>query len=159
VDSSTLLSDVYKASQDSHSLPELVTNLANRYLNVSGLDKAQSFFDQQVSLANRILAPYQKSAEPMLKWIKSSRGRCELYMYKRSQIRDKFSRLVARPIEFLVVVQNIVLAFFKSRLRISRVQRCGRAQIMSIRGLALSCAPNFSRISDINPVAHVREFA
>ena len=158
--SGSLLASAIEASKRPHNLSDLVNNLVSRYVNVTGLETTQAFFAQQASLANRLIAPYQKAAAPMLKWINSPHGKCELFMYKRSQISAKFSKLVAGPLEFLVVIQRILISFFKSQLVIPQDRRGRRAQIMSIRGLALSCAPNFTRISDTNSFSRLyREFA
>ena len=119
-----------------------------RYLNNSGVNQALSFMASQTSLACRLLDSVQESAAPLLRWAKSPKGRIELFMYKRSQIQDKFSKLVSSPLDLLILVQQIVAKFFESKIAVPAYGR--RAQIMSIRGSALSCAPNFTRISDIN---------
>jgi hypothetical protein len=69
-------------------------------------------------------------------------------MYRRSITGDKFSRLVSKPIEALFQALQVFAEFIVPKFIIQKPQR--RAQIMSIRGLALSCAPNMTRISDIN---------
>ena len=120
----------------------------SRHINPDAVIRAQTFMAAQANLASRLAHKVQGSVEPMLNWVKSPKGRCELFMYKRSQIRDKFSKLVSTPIEFLVIVQQAVTKFLESKLATPVYGR--RAQIMSIRGLALSCAPNFTRISDFN---------
>lgn len=132
----------------SNQAAQIVPDLATRYLNLKGVNQALSFMTAQASLATRFLDSVQESTAPLLRWAKSPKGRCEMFMYKRSQIRDKFSKLVSTPIEFLVIVQQTVTKFLESKLATPVYGR--RAQIMSIRGLALSCAPNFTRISDIN---------
>jgi hypothetical protein len=91
---------------------------------------------------------FQRTIGPLLEWAKRPRVRSELFMYRRSVIGDKFSKLVSRPIETLVEVLQRCAEFIEPNRFIQNQQR--RAQIMSIRGLALSCAPNYTRISDIN---------
>jgi hypothetical protein len=130
----------------------------SRYINLDAVARAQTFMTAQENLALKLANKVQKSVEPMLNWVKSPKGRCEMFMYKRSQIRDKFSKLVSTPIEFLIIVQQAVTKFLESKLATPVYGR--RAQIMSIRGLALSCAPNFTRISDFNSLSRLhRGFA
>ena len=119
----------------------------SRYLNLGVTAQARTFIVSR-TLASSLALKVQGSVEPILNWVKSPKRRCELFMYKRSQIQDKFSKLVSTPIEFLLIVQQAVAKFLESKLGAPVYGR--RAQIMSIRGLALSCAPNFARISDIN---------
>jgi len=150
------------AAQLSEAIPaptfQLGSDWISRYINLDVVTQAQTFMATQVNLASRLAHKVQGSVEPMLNWFKSPKGRCELFMYKRSQIRDKFSKLVSTPIEFLVIVQQNVTKFLESKLAIPVYGR--RAQIMSIRGLALSCAPNFTRISDFNSLSRLhRGFA
>ena len=127
---------------------QIVPDWISRYINLDVVAQARTFMVSQATLASSLALKVQRSVEPMLNWVKSPKGRCELFMYKRSQIRDKFSKLVSTPIENLVIVQQTVAKFLESKLTTPVYGR--RAQIMSIRGLALSCAPNFTRISDIN---------
>jgi hypothetical protein len=129
---------------------QIVPDLATRYLNAAGVEKAQAFMNSQVSLATKYLGSIQASVAPLIEWAKSPKARCELFMYKRSRIGEKFSKLIASPLEFLVVIQERIRLFFASKFPVSSYRPTGRAQIMSIRGLALSCAPNHTRISDIN---------
>ena len=127
---------------------QITSDWISRYINLDAVARAQTFMAAQENLALKLANKLQKSVEPMLNWVKSPKGRCEMFMYKRSQIRDKFSKLVSTPIEFLIIVQQTVTKFLESKLATPVYGR--RAQIMSIRGLALSCAPNFTRISDFN---------
>jgi len=91
---------------------------------------------------------FQKTIGPFLEWAKKPRVKSELFMYRRSVTGDKFSKLVSKPIEALVEAMVIFAKFITPKRIVENPQR--RAQIMSIRGLSLSCAPNFTRISDIN---------
>jgi len=91
---------------------------------------------------------FQKTIGPLLEWVKKPRVRSELFMYRRSITGDKFSKLVSKPIEALVEALASFAKFISPKRIVKSPQK--RAQIMSIRGLALSCAPNFARISDIN---------
>ena len=133
-----------------HSPPtfKLSSDLISRYINLDVTAQAQTFMTTSVNLASILALKLQGSVKPMLNWVQSPKARCELFMYKRSQIRDKFSKLVLTPLEFLLIVQQAVTKFLESKLTTPVYGR--RAQIMSIRGLALSCAPNHTRISDIN---------
>lgn len=142
----------------SNQAAQIVPDLVTRYLNLKSVNQALSFNDSHSSLATRLFNSVQESTVPLLRWAKDPKGRCEFFMYKRSQIRDKFSKLVSTPIEFLAIVQQAVTKFIESKLANPVYGR--RAQIMSIRGLALSCAPNFTRVSDIKSFSRLyREFA
>jgi hypothetical protein len=91
---------------------------------------------------------FQKTIGPLLEWAKKPRVRSELFMYRRSVTGDKFSKLVSQPLEALVEIMVRFANVVSPKRIVENPQR--RAQIMSIRGLALSCAPNYPRISDIN---------
>lgn len=91
---------------------------------------------------------FQKTVAPLIEWAKKPRVRSELFMYRRSITGDKFSKLVSKPLEVLLEAMECFARFITPKRIIQNLQR--RAQIMSIRGLALSCAPNFTRKSDIN---------
>jgi hypothetical protein len=91
---------------------------------------------------------FQKTIGPLLEWAKKPRVRSEIFMYRRSITGDKFSKLVSKPIEALVEVMVRFAKFISPKRIVENPQK--RAQIMSIRGLALSCAPNYTQISDIN---------
>jgi len=91
---------------------------------------------------------FQKTVAPLLEWAKRPRVRSELFMYRRAITGDKFSKLVSKPIEVLIEVLQTFADFITPNRMNHNPQK--RVQIMSIRGLALSCAPNFTRISDIN---------
>ena len=91
---------------------------------------------------------FQKTVAPLIEWARKPRVRSELFMYRRSITGDKFFKLIKSPIEMLVQVLMAVAEFISPKWVADTSQR--RAQIMSIRGLALSCAPNFTRNSDFN---------
>jgi hypothetical protein len=91
---------------------------------------------------------FQKTIGPFLEWAKKPRVKSELFMYRRSVTGDKFSKLVSKPIEALAEAMASFTKFITPKRIVENTQR--RPQIMSIRGLALSCAPNFTRISDFN---------
>lgn len=132
---------------------QIASDWISRYINLDVVTQTQTIMTGLDNLASRLDLKVQGSIEPLLNWVKSPKERCELFMYKRSQIRDKFSRLVSTSIEFLVIVQQAVTKFLESKLATPVYGR--RAQIMSIRGLALSCAPNYTRISDINSLSRL----
>ena len=91
---------------------------------------------------------FQRAVGPLLEWAKKPRVRSELFMFRRTVIGDKFSKMVTTPISELLGLLHLIAESTFPQLGIRVTQR--RAQIMSIRGMALSCAPNFSPISDIN---------
>lgn len=94
---------------------------------------------------------FQRTVAPLIEWAAKPRVRSELFMYRRSVTGDKFSKLVSAPIEALLETLLMVLDFVTPNWRADTCQK--RAQIMSIRGLALSCAPNFSRKGDIKSLS------
>jgi len=89
---------------------------------------------------------FQKAIGPLIEWARKPRVRSELFMYRRSITGDKFFKLVSYSLEKLLNVFLWAQAFATPNWASEKQQR--RAQIMSIRGLALSCAPNFSRKGD-----------
>lgn len=90
---------------------------------------------------------FQKTIGPLLEWAKKPRVRSELFMYRKSATAEKFSKLVSIPLEKLIHILNSFFEFFDLSKILPITQR--RARIMSIRGLALSCAPNFTSLSDV----------
>lgn len=91
---------------------------------------------------------FEKTIAPLLVWAKNPRVKSELFMFRKIATGEKFSQLVTLSLEELVLVLNSLFEFFATKNFLPVTHK--RAQIMSIRGLALSCAPNFTRISDIN---------
>lgn len=108
----------------------------------------QAVFGANAEQIKVITNQFQKTIGPLIEWAKKPRVRSELFMYRRSITGDKFSKLVSKPIELLFEAIECFTRFITPKRIIQNPQR--RAQIMSIRGLALSCAPNFTRIGDIN---------
>lgn len=108
----------------------------------------QAVFGASAEQIKVVTDQFQKTIGPLLEWAKKPRVKSELFMYRRSITGDKFSKLVSKPIEVLIEVMAIFAKFITPKRIVENTQR--RAQIMSIRGLALSCAPNLTRISDIN---------
>ncbi len=91
---------------------------------------------------------FEKSIAPLLVWARNPRVKSELFMFRKSATGEKFSRLVTLSLEELLSILNSLLEIFASKTFLPLTHK--RAQIMSMRGLALSCAPNSTRISDIN---------
>lgn len=91
---------------------------------------------------------FESSIGPLLNWAKNPRVKSELFMYRKSATAEKFSKLVSIPLEKLILILKSSFEFLGLSQILPITQR--RAQIMSLRGLALSCAPNVTRISDIN---------
>lgn len=91
---------------------------------------------------------FERAVGPLLNWAKNPRVKSELFMFRKSATGEKFSQLVTLSLEKLVLILNSLFEF--SSLKSSTPFTHKRAQIMSIRGLALSCAPNFTPISDNN---------
>lgn len=108
----------------------------------------QAIFGASAEQLRVVSDQFQKTIGPLLEWAKKPRVKSELFMYRRSITGDKFSKLVSKPLELLLRAMECFASFITPKRIIQNPQR--RAQIMSIRGLALSCAPNFTRISDIN---------
>ncbi len=108
----------------------------------------QAIFGASAEQLRVVTDQFQKTIGPLLEWVKKPRVKSELFMYRRSITGDKFSKLVSKPIEALVEAMVVFAKFITPKRIVENPQR--RTQIMSIRGLALSCAPNFTRISDIN---------
>lgn len=101
---------------------------------------------------------FDKAVAPLLNWARNPRVKSELFMFRKSATGKKFSQLVTLSLEKLVLILNSLFEFLTSKTASPITQK--RAQIMSIRGLALSCAPNFTRKSDINSFGRLhREFA
>ncbi len=116
--------------------------LLNKYSQRVLLSKGAT--DAQIKLA----ASFDKSLGRLLSWAKNPRVKSELFMYRKSATAEKFSKLVSIPLEKLILVLNSFFEFSDLSKILPITQR--RARIMSIRGLALSCAPNYTQISDIN---------
>ncbi len=101
---------------------------------------------------------FKSSIGPLLNWAKNPRVKSELFMYRKSATAEKFSKLVSIPLEKLILTLNSFFEYLDLTKILPITQR--RARIMSIRGLALSCAPNVTRISDINSFSRLyRGFA
>ena len=96
---------------------------------------------------------FEKTVGPLLNWAKNPRVKSELFMFRKSATGEKFSQLVTLSLEKLVLVLNSLFEFLTSKTPSPFSHK--RAQIMSIRGLALSCAPNFTQISDINSMSRL----
>ena len=90
----------------------------------------------------------EKTIAPLIEWARKPRVQSELFMYRRSLTGDKFFKLVSYSLAEILDALLRALTFISPRSTLETQQK--RAQIMSIRGLALSCAPNFTRISDFN---------
>jgi hypothetical protein len=96
----------------------------------------------------KVAESFEKTIAPLLVWAKNPRVKSELFMFRKSATGEKFSQLVRLSLEELILILNSHFGFFATTN--FRPVTHKRAQIMSIRGLALSCAPNYTRISDIN---------
>jgi len=126
--------------------------LLNKYSQ--GVLLSQSATQAQITLA----ASFQKSVGQLLSWAKNPRVKSELFMYRKSATAEKFSKLVSIPLEKLILILNSFFEYLDLTKILPITQR--RARIMSIRGLALSCAPNVTRKSDINSFSRLyRGFA
>jgi hypothetical protein len=90
---------------------------------------------------------FSKTISRLLTWSNTPRVKSELFMYRKSATAEKFSKLVAIPLERLILVLNSFFEFSDLNKILPITQK--RARIMSIRGLALSCAPNFTPSSDV----------
>ena len=125
----------------------VLSGLTNQAILLNGYSQrvllTQGATRTQITLA----ASFQKSVGQLLSWAKNPRVKSELFMYRKSATAEKFSRLVSIPLEKLILVLNSFFEFSDLTLILSITQR--RARIMSIRGLALSCAPNFTAVSDV----------
>ncbi len=91
---------------------------------------------------------FEKTIAPLLVWAKNPRVKSELFMFRKSATGEKFSQLVRLSLEELILILSSLFGLFARKNFLPVTHK--RAQIMSIRGLALSCAPNYTRISDIN---------
>ena len=91
---------------------------------------------------------FDKAVAPLLNWAKNPRVKSELFMFRKSATGEKFSQLVTLSLEKLVLILNSLFEFLTSKNAKPITHK--RAEIMSIRGLALSCAPNFTPTSDNN---------
>ncbi len=118
----------------------------------------QAIPEASASQISAVTNQLQKTIAPLIEWARKPRVRSELFMYRRSITGDKFFKLVSYSLQEMLDVLLQILTFNSPRSTLETKQK--RAQIMSIRGLALSCAPNFTRISDINSFSRLyREFA
>lgn len=90
---------------------------------------------------------FEKTIAPLLVWAKNPRVKSELFMFRKSATGEKFSQLVRLSLEELILILNSLFGLFATKNFLPVTHK--RAQIMSIRGLALSCAPNFTRKDDI----------
>jgi hypothetical protein len=91
---------------------------------------------------------FNRTIAPLIEWAQKPRVRSELFMYKRSITGDKFFQLVSYSLEKLINFFFWAQVLTTPKWGYERQHK--RAQIMHIRGLALSCAPNFTRFGDIN---------
>ncbi len=96
---------------------------------------------------------FERAVGPLLNWAKNPRVKSELFMFRKSATGEKFSQLVALSLEKLVLILDSLFEFLTSKIAKPITHK--RARIMSIRGLALSCAPNFTQISDINSMSRL----
>ncbi len=99
----------------------------------------------------RAAESFEKTIAPILVWAKNPRVKSELFMFRKSATGEKFSQLVRLSLQELILILNSLFGEFATRNFIPVTHK--RAQIMSIRGLALSCAPNFSRKGDIKSMS------
>ena len=125
----------------------VLSSLTNRALLLNKYSQrvllSQGASEAQIKLA----ASFDKSLGHLLSWAKNPRVKSELFMYRKSATAEKFSKFVSIPLEKLILILNSFFEFSNLSKILPITQR--RAQIMSIRGLALSCAPNFTSVSDV----------
>jgi hypothetical protein len=109
--------------------------------------KNQNLFGVSATQLKAVSDSFQRTLAPFLKLAKNPRFRSELFMHRRKGIQDKFFKLVASPLELAVLELQVLFTFLNSTKNNFPEPR--RAQIMSLRGLALSCAPNLTQKGDI----------
>ena len=90
---------------------------------------------------------FEKAVGILLDWAKNPRVKSEIFMFRKCATGEKFSHLVAFSTEEIILIVNYIFEFLSASRSLPITHK--RAQIMSIRGLALSCAPNFTSSSDV----------
>ena len=139
---------VPESLREPKTLEPMLAGIKRQQILLSSLERKQFSPMGELSAQMKIASDsFQKTVAPLIEWARKPRVRSELFMYRRSKTGDKFSKLVNAPIEMLFVELVTIADFITPNWSADTNQK--RAQIMSIRGLALSCAPNFTRKGDI----------
>ena len=89
---------------------------------------------------------HRKQMEAITRYARSTRGRKEMSMYRKANKGEKLAAFIAKVLDGIFLLQS--MAKVLPRLSKFTKRKCGRARLMALRGLALSCAPNSSRTSD-----------
>jgi hypothetical protein len=89
---------------------------------------------------------HRKQMEAITRYARSTRGRKEMSMYRKANKGEKLAAFIAKVLDGIFLLQS--MAKLLPRLSKFTNRKCGRALLMALRGLALSCAPNSSRKSD-----------
>jgi len=89
----------------------------------------------------------RKQVEIITRWARSNRGRIEMALYHKENKSEKLATFIAKVLDGFSLAQFIA-TFLPSLLEFTK-RKSRRARLMALRGLALSCAPNLSRRSDM----------
>ncbi len=90
---------------------------------------------------------FQEQTKSMRKLVTNPRFRLELQIFRKKYAGTQLSEFLDRVIrEVLLVISRI---FSTSVVTIKDEGKSGRERMMALRGLALSCAPNAQRVSDM----------
>jgi len=133
--------------------PQVLSEILESEQRKQSLFKQISLLRQEIPNASAaqiraVTISLEKTIAPLIEWARKPRVRSELFMYRRSITGDKFFKLVSYSLEEILDALLQALTLVSPKWTFETLKR--RAQIMSIRGLALSCAPNYTRISDFN---------
>jgi len=132
--------------------PQVLSEILKSEQQKQSLFKQISLLRQEIPSASAaqiraVTISLEKTIAPLIEWARKPRVRSELFMYRRLITGDKFFKLVSYSLEEILDALLQALTLVSPKWTFETLKR--RAQIMSIRGLALSCAPNFTRKDDI----------
>jgi hypothetical protein len=89
---------------------------------------------------------HHKQMEALTRYARSTRGRIEMALYRKENKGEQLATLVAKVLDGFFLAQ--MMAKVLPGLSKFAKRKSGRARVMALRGLALSCAPNLFRKSD-----------
>jgi hypothetical protein len=111
-------------------------------------DAAQKFLDSPSMKATEALASrFQEQTKSMRKLMGNPRFRLEMQIFRKKNKGTELAEFLERIIR--EVSFTISRIFIVNIVRIKDESKSGRERMMALRGLALSCAPNTERVSDI----------
>jgi hypothetical protein len=111
-------------------------------------DSVQKVLDSPSLKATEALASrFQEQNKLMRKLVANPRFRLEMQIFRKKNKGTELAEFLERVIrEVLFTISRI---FTVNIVRIKDESKSGRERMMALRGLALSCAPNTERVSDM----------